>query len=109
MCFAPGELHCSGVCVSFIFAGRNEKEGKALEEEVNKSGPGSAFFVKCDVSKPEEVIKLVNVTVAKYGRIDCLINNAVRNEPSPSSPVARHLRVCPDSTLGLASSPQAYR
>ena len=27
----------------------------SLEEEVNRSGPGVATFVKCDVSKEDEV------------------------------------------------------
>ena len=30
-------------------------EGKKLEKEVNETGPGDAFFIKCDVSKEEDI------------------------------------------------------
>jgi hypothetical protein len=32
-----------------------EKEGKELEAEMNASGPGTAFFVQCDVSKESNI------------------------------------------------------
>ena len=32
-----------------------ETEGRALEEELNKKGPGEAFFVRCDMSKEEDI------------------------------------------------------
>ena len=32
-----------------------EKEGKELEAEMNTSGPGTAFFVQCDVSKESDI------------------------------------------------------
>ncbi|MBS3174417.1 SDR family oxidoreductase [Candidatus Woesearchaeota archaeon] len=34
------------------------------------------YFIKCDVSKIEEVKNLVNETIRKFGRIDILVNNA---------------------------------
>ena len=37
---------------------------------------GEAAFKACDVSKEEELKDLVDFTVNKYGRIDCLVNNA---------------------------------
>ena len=30
-------------------------EGKKLEEELNNTGPGEAFYIKCDVSKEDEI------------------------------------------------------
>ena len=30
-------------------------EGKSLEEELNSTGPGEAFFVQCDLSKEDEI------------------------------------------------------
>ena len=35
-----------------------------------------ALFVKCDVSKSEEVENLVNKTVEHFGKLDILVNNA---------------------------------
>ena len=30
-------------------------EGRKLEDELNKTGPGEAFYIKCDVSKEDEI------------------------------------------------------
>lgn len=59
-----------------VFCSRGKQAGEAIAAEVNKKGPGQAQFIPCDVSKPDEVKKLVDATIAKYGRLDCLINNA---------------------------------
>ncbi len=37
---------------------------------------GSATFVHCDVSKPEDVVKMVDATIETYGRLDFACNNA---------------------------------
>ncbi len=60
-----------------VFCSRDEAEGKAVEKDLG----GHALFVKCDVSKPDEVERLVDVTVEKFGRLDCLINNAGWHPP----------------------------
>jgi NAD(P)-dependent dehydrogenase (short-subunit alcohol dehydrogenase family) len=59
-----------------VFCARNQGEGEALESEVNSLKKGEAAFIKCDVSKPDEIEKLISFTFEKYQRIDCLINNA---------------------------------
>jgi NAD(P)-dependent dehydrogenase (short-subunit alcohol dehydrogenase family) len=64
-----------------VFCARNEKQGNELAAEVNKKGPGEATFMKCDVSKVQEIEALVDFTAKKYGRIDCLINNAGWHPP----------------------------
>ncbi len=67
-----------------VFCARNEREGRTLEGELNARGPGEAHFVRCDVSKPDEVEKLIDATVERHGRIDCLINNAGWHPPQKS-------------------------
>jgi NAD(P)-dependent dehydrogenase (short-subunit alcohol dehydrogenase family) len=62
-----------------VFCARRQEEGDALAAEL--SPKGEVFFVKCDVSKPEKIEDLINKTVEKYGRIDCLINNAGWHPP----------------------------
>lgn len=62
-----------------VFCARQQEEGDALAAEL--SSKGEVFFVKCDVSKPEEIEDLINKTVEKYGRLDCLINNAGWHPP----------------------------
>ena len=37
--------------------------------------------MRCDVSKVDEVERLIDATVERYGRIDCLINNAGWHPP----------------------------
>ncbi len=64
-----------------VFCARSEKDGRALETELNARGPGEAYFVRCDVSKPEEVERLIDLTAERYRRIDCLINNAGWHPP----------------------------
>ena len=31
------------------------EDGKRLETELNTTGPGEAYFIKCDVSKEDEI------------------------------------------------------
>jgi NAD(P)-dependent dehydrogenase (short-subunit alcohol dehydrogenase family) len=64
-----------------VFCSRNEKEGKAFEAEMNKKGPGEAVFIRADVSKPEDIRHVIEATAERFGRIDCLINNAGWHPP----------------------------
>ena len=64
-----------------VFCSRGEKDGRALEHKVNAGGPGRALFLRCDVSKEAEVRALVDETAKRFGRIDCLINNAGWHPP----------------------------
>src|ERR1044071_8016912 len=59
-----------------VFCARNRNEGEALAEKLNLSGQGNAMFVQCDVSKVDEIQSLINTTIEKHQRLDCLINNA---------------------------------
>ena len=49
--------------------------GEELAHEIAKAG-GQAIFVRTDVSQPEAVARLVEQTVAHFGRLDCAFNNA---------------------------------
>ena len=65
-----------------VFCSRNEAEGKAFEAEVNrKGGHGSAQFIRADVSKVDDIKRVIDFTASKFGRIDCLINNAGWHPP----------------------------
>lgn len=44
-------------------------------KEIEKA-KGEAMAVKCDVTKKEEIEKMVENTVKKWGRVDILVNNA---------------------------------
>lgn len=64
-----------------VFCARNVAQGKELEAEMNALGKGTAHFIPCDVSKVAEIERLIQATVEKYGRLDCLINNAGWHPP----------------------------
>jgi 3-oxoacyl-[acyl-carrier protein] reductase len=53
----------------------SEKEATAVVEEIRREG-GIAIQVKADVSKSEDVKKMVQRAVQEFGRIDILVNNA---------------------------------
>ncbi|KAE8593981.1 hypothetical protein XENTR_v10019395 [Xenopus tropicalis] len=58
-----------------------DTEAKALENEIKAAGPGDCIYVCCDVTKEEDIKKLIEITVMNYGQIDCLINNAGWHPP----------------------------
>jgi NAD(P)-dependent dehydrogenase (short-subunit alcohol dehydrogenase family) len=60
----------SVVCVS-----RKEATGRPGAEAICAAG-GEAVFVSCDVSRQEDVERVISGTVERYGKIDILINNA---------------------------------
>lgn len=64
-----------------VFCARNLAQGKELAAEMNALGTGTAHFIPCDVSNVAEVEHLIHATVEKYGRLDCLINNAGWHPP----------------------------
>lgn len=64
-----------------VFCARSQPEGDALAAELAVRGPGEAHFIRCDVSKVAEVEALVDRTVERHGRLDCLVNNAGWHPP----------------------------
>lgn len=43
--------------------------------------PGTVYGYACDVSSPAEMERLVEASAARFGRIDCFINNAGISDP----------------------------
>jgi NAD(P)-dependent dehydrogenase (short-subunit alcohol dehydrogenase family) len=66
-----------------VAAGRREAEGKALEAELRTLG-AQAAFIKADVRHEDDVRRLVDETVARFGRLDVAVNNAgTEGKPGP--------------------------
>ncbi|PJZ59112.1 glucose 1-dehydrogenase [Leptospira barantonii] len=61
--------------VKVVFCGRRLDEGKKLETKIREQG-GDVYFVTCDVTSGEQVKKVVDTAVEKFGRLDFGINNA---------------------------------
>ncbi|KAF7877177.1 hypothetical protein EAF04_000862 [Stromatinia cepivora] len=57
-----------------VIADVKEVEGQATEKELSQFG--NIIFVRCDISKSEDVQNLIAVTVEKFGKLDVAVNNA---------------------------------
>jgi NAD(P)-dependent dehydrogenase (short-subunit alcohol dehydrogenase family) len=58
-----------------IIAARRENLGQETVQEIQKSG-GEAFFIRTDVSIPDQVETLIKSIVDRFGRLDMAFNNA---------------------------------
>lgn len=58
-----------------VVADVDVEAGKTLEKQLLASGK-QVFFVETDMRKEEEIRRLVEFTIQKYGGIDVIINNA---------------------------------
>lgn len=57
-----------------VFSGRRAEAGVALEEKIRALGY-DVTYVQGDLSKNEDMEKLVRMTIEKYGKINVLVNN----------------------------------
>ncbi|CAG2186278.1 17-beta-hydroxysteroid dehydrogenase 14 [Mytilus edulis] len=66
-----------------VFCSNDEEEGKHTERDLNSRGPGESCFIYGDVTKEPDIKNIVEKTIEKYGRLDCLINNVGTRKSSP--------------------------
>jgi len=65
-------LHASGASVAFSYASRKD----AADQVIAELGSDRAIAVQADSGKPDDVKRLVDTTLERFGRIDVLVNNA---------------------------------
>jgi len=66
-----------------IVSGRREVEGQSLEAELRSLG-AEAAFIRADVRHEDDIRRLVDQTVARFGRLDVAVNNAgTEGTPGP--------------------------
>jgi NAD(P)-dependent dehydrogenase (short-subunit alcohol dehydrogenase family) len=71
----------AGAGARVVFGARKHGDGEALAAEVTSRGPGEAVFLAGDVTKDDDRRALVDLALRRYGRLDCLINNAGWHPP----------------------------
>ena len=64
---------------SVVVAGRNEQRGRAIAGELGET----AMFHRADVVHEAEMAALIDAALERYGRVDCLFNNA--GAPTPGN------------------------
>lgn len=67
--------HLAALGAFVALGARRADRIESLAEEINKNG-GSAVAVATDVTKREQVQKLVDAAVKQFGRVDVILNNA---------------------------------
>jgi 3(or 17)beta-hydroxysteroid dehydrogenase len=60
---------------SVVFCGRHRELGEAVEKAVTDIG-GTGRYVACDIADESAVITMIRQTVADFGRLDVVVNNA---------------------------------
>jgi len=58
-----------------VFGGRREDQGQEIAAHIAGSG-GKALFVRCDVTRSDDVEALVNAALSEFGRVDMAYNVA---------------------------------
>ena len=87
VCFVTGGASGMGRVAATMFAREGARvavadvntmacEATATDARANAAGGGDAFAVSCDVTHEDDVRRAIAATVARYGRLDVLYNNA---------------------------------
>jgi NAD(P)-dependent dehydrogenase (short-subunit alcohol dehydrogenase family) len=64
-----------------VMAARGQEAGEAAEQELTKEGL-DVVFQKCDVMSEENMRSLIDGTAERFGRLDCIVNNAGWHPPT---------------------------
>jgi len=62
-----------------VIVGRNEKDNKEMVKSIEDNS-GKAFQIVAELSQPAQCASAVQAVIAKFGRIDGLVNNAGVND-----------------------------
>ncbi|XP_054850061.1 17-beta-hydroxysteroid dehydrogenase 14-like [Eublepharis macularius] len=76
------EFARQGSKVVFCAPKSEAEKGQVLQKEIQDSGcAGEGYFQVCDLRIDSDIQRLVRVTIERYGRLDCLVNNAAELFP----------------------------
>jgi NAD(P)-dependent dehydrogenase (short-subunit alcohol dehydrogenase family) len=101
-----GRAYCLGMAAEGArVAVADVADPKSTVQEVEASG-AQALGVECDVSREEDTLRLATETLARFGRVDILVNNAalygpLKRRPFMEIPVEEWDRVMAINLRGL--------
>jgi NAD(P)-dependent dehydrogenase (short-subunit alcohol dehydrogenase family) len=64
-----------------VIADVNQPAGETLAAGLNALGPGECLFAHCDVRDAARLQAVIDEAALRYGRLDCLVNNAGWHPP----------------------------
>lgn len=77
--------YLAGQGAKIVILARNKAKGDALVDNICRDG-GEAMFLACDVTDAEALRSVCDAIIARYGRIDVLLNGAGGNMPGAVIP-----------------------
>jgi len=78
--FGCARVFCKHGC-KVVIGARGREAGQAAEKELTEAGY-AALFVPTDVTVTGDISRLIETAVARFGRLDCMVNNAGWHPPS---------------------------
>ena len=70
---------------NIIITSRRENLLNEVAQKINKKEKKNKIYpISCDVREPDQVNNVIDKSFEKFGRIDCLVNNAAGNFISPT-------------------------
>jgi len=64
-----------------VVAARREDKGQAVVEKIKQLG-SEGLFIKTDVTKTDDIKAMIEGTLAKFGKLNCAVNNAGATGPT---------------------------
>ena len=64
-----------------VIAARGHEAGSAAQRELTEAGH-TAVFVPTDVTREQDVRELIDATIERFDRLDCMVNNAGWHPPA---------------------------
>jgi len=81
-------LHAAGFDLALHYRD-SEAPARALAEELDSQRSGSTLLLPCDLAQLERLPGLIDTTLARFGRLDALVNNASSYYRTPVGSITR--------------------
>lgn len=69
-------LHFAKLSAKLALVGRNQKNLESVADQCQQANGSAPLIIVADISVEENIPRIVNETIDKYGRLDVLVNNA---------------------------------